>query len=285
MNDQVAARRQQIHRELEQAEADYPDLWSRVTQAWRNSESGQYAWLTYAANYLFSIDGFKWALDPFAMSSRISGMPSPGYRRDLAPLSLIVLTHEHNDHLDMSLIAEMAQTKARWVIPSYLLEKIETIASIPHERLTIPRPGEEIVAGPLRVLPFDSLHMHGDHGVPETGYLVTFGDQRWLFPGDIRTYEYDRLPSFGRLTGVAAHLWLGKARALEVEPPLSADFCDFYTRFDTERLLISHLNEFGRDEYDLWNESHFDLVKKMIQDRNPNMRVEKALMGDRVDLS
>jgi len=171
------------------------------------------------------------------------------------------------------------------VIPSYVLEKIETEVKLPRERVIVPRAGEEIEYGPLHLLPFESLHMNGTHGVPETGYLFEFDAQRWLFPGDIRNYQFERLPDFGRLDGVVAHLWLGKARAMDMEPPLLQAFCDFFNRFNTGRLVITHLNEFGRDVREMWRESHFELVRKEIILRNPAIQVEKALMGDMVKLA
>jgi len=265
--------------------ASYPGLWTRVIRAWRKSSIGNYAWLTYAANYFFSFNGFKWALDPFSMSYRVPGVPAPDYRQDLADLSLVALTHAHNDHLDMSLVKALVETPVLWVIPQYVLEKIEAEVKLPRERVIVPQAGEEIEFGPLRLLPFESLHMNGAHGVPETGYLVAFDGQRWLFPGDIRNYQFDRLPEFGRLDGVVAHLWLGKARAMEEIPPLLQTFCDFFESFDTSRLLITHLYEFGRDEREMWRASHFELVRKEIMRRNPAMQVEKALMGDRVKLA
>lgn len=284
MIDPVTARQQEIQEDLEKARSVYPDLWRRVIRDWRESNAGNFAWLTYAANYLFSFKGFRCAIDPFSMSYRVTGVPLPDYRQDLADLSLIVLTHAHNDHLDLSLVKALVETSVQWVIPQYVLEKIEAEVKLPRERVIVPRVGEEIEFGPLRLLPFESLHMNGEHGVPETGYLVTFDDQRWLFPGDIRSYQFDRLPEFGQLDAVVAHMWLGKARAMENIPPLVHAFCNFFGSFDTRRLVITHLNEFGRDEYEMWRENHFELVREEITRSNPAVRVEKAMMGDRIVL-
>lgn len=285
MIDRTARRRQAIQQDLDKARVAYSGLWQQVTRGWRESTTGNYAWLTYAANYLFSFNGFRWALDPFSMSSRVAGVPAPDYRHDLADLSLVVLTHAHNDHLDLMLVRELADTSVQWVIPSDVLEKIKSVVKLPLDRVIVPHAGEEIESGPLHLLPFESLHMNGTHGVPETGYLVEFDAQRWLFPGDIRNYQFERLPDFGRLDGVVAHLWLGKARAMDMEPPLLQAFCDFFNRFNTGRLVITHLNEFGRDVREMWRESHFELVRKEIILRNPAIQVEKALMGDMVKLA
>lgn len=274
----------EIEEDLLKARTGYTDLWNQLTGAWRNSSIGLHGWLTYAANYLFSFHGYKWGLDPFAMSSRVTGMPSPDYRRDLAPLSLVVLTHAHNDHLDVNLIKSMKRAEVEWVIPVYVQELLRKAAALPEKGVITPVPGQDIICGPLRLLPFESLHVHGRHGVPETGYLVLCDGVRWLFPGDIRDYDLTRMPFFGRLDGAVAHLWLGKAKALEEAPPFLDAFCDFYTGLDSERLFVTHLNEFGRDEKDLWRDEHYNLVKNGLLQRKPELLVEKYLMGARMDL-
>jgi L-ascorbate metabolism protein UlaG (beta-lactamase superfamily) len=284
MPDQGINPQLQIQHDLEHAVMEYADLWRRITGEWRASSTGNQVWLSYSANYLVSSSGYKWALDPFAMSARVANLPAPDYQADLAPLSLVLLTHEHNDHLDMALFKALSDLEIQWVIPGYLQGKIVREAALPSHRVITPVPGEWITTGPLRVLPFESLHMRVSHGVPETGYLVEHENMRWLFPGDIRNFDITRLHDFGRLDAAVAHIWLGKAHALDECPPLLNDFCEFFTWFQTERLIITHMNEFGRNETELWRKEHYELAKSEILRRRPGMRVEKALMGDRFDL-
>lgn len=280
----IQERSKEIAADLQLARSGYADLWRRVTGEWRDSKNGCHGWLTYAANYLFSFEGFKWALDPFAMPSRFTGMPLPAYQADLTPLSLVVLTHAHNDHLDLNLVEALMNTGVEWVIPVYVQDVLRQKGVLPEKRVITPVEGETICRGGFSLLPFESLHLHGCNGVPETGYLVQFGGRRWLFPGDIRDYDLKRLPDFGRLDGVTAHLWLGKTGALDERPPFAQAFCDFFAGLDTERLFITHLNEFGRDENDLWRDGHFELVRTILQQRKPGLSVEKYLMGNRVEL-
>lgn len=275
----------QISRNLENAKSSYPDLWQRVTDAWAGSSTGDYVWLTYSANYLLACGDFKWAIDPFSMSSRIQGMDPQNYQRDLARLSLIVLTHEHNDHLDLELLSALDPIKIQWVIPQYLIEKVGNLIEITQENMTLPFSGTPLHMGPVTLTPFDSLHFHETNGVPETGYLLEVSNKRWLFPGDVRNYDYKKLPDFGKLDGVFAHLWMGKSKALDEIPPYLDDFCDFFSAFDTQRLVVTHMNEYGRDGSNLWSELHFKMVKTSIQTRKPNLVITKALMGDRIDLN
>jgi hypothetical protein len=269
---------------LDVARLNYQDLWARVSGEWQASQGGCQAWLTYAANYLLNCDGFKFALDPFSMSSRVPGIQAPDYLRDLHVLALVLLSHEHNDHLDTELIAALHQAEMTWVIPSYLQEFLASRAALPTGEILTPQPGQRLTVGPLTIIPFDSLHLNGHHGVSETGYLLECRGKRWLFPGDIRNYDAAQLPEFGPLNGIFAHLWLGKGRALENQPPLLDEFCDFFTHFDTDRVVVTHLYEFGRDEKDLWNENHYLQVKAGLLKRKPTLKVEEALMGARIDL-
>ncbi len=50
------------------------------------------------------------------MSTRVNNMATPNYSVDLDSLSLIVLTHEHKNHLDMGLIKALAKMGVQLVI-------------------------------------------------------------------------------------------------------------------------------------------------------------------------
>jgi hypothetical protein len=275
----------EISKIRELAKRGYSDLWRRVTREWSETRAGNTAWLTYSANYLLHTAGVRWAIDPFSMSSRVPGLPAPNFADDLGGLELVALTHDHADHLDLNLISGIAHLPIQWVVPEYLIDKIISKASIPESQITIPKNGEEIRFKDLSLTPFDSLHIHGKHGVKETGYLVEFDGQSWLFPGDIRNYNADLMPGFGPLHGIFVHLWLGKASACIQPPPLSEDFCNFYIKMKPERLVVTHLYELGRDENDLWGSTHFEFVKNQINTLSPTIQVSKAVTGDQVRLT
>lgn len=281
----AAARRTAIEDHLASARSGYQALWEMVITDWRASAAGSQAWLTYSANYLFSCEGYKWALDPLSMSSRVPGLSNPNYQDDLSALSLIALTHQHRDHLDIELLGALAEADVEWIIPAAVQEVLARERALPRKNVITPVPGEVISRGPLRLLPFDSLHFHGQHGVPETGYLVETNGARWLFPGDIRDFDQDQLPDFRALDGVVAHLWLGKACALDETPPFLQAFCDFFAGFGARQLFISHLNEFGRDETEQWRIEHYEMVRNTMTRLHPQLRVTGYLMGDRMDFN
>jgi hypothetical protein len=263
----------------------YPGVWKHVIEEWNSDLTGNSAWLTYSANYLLQTAGVRWAIDPFSMSTRVTGIPVPDFAHDLQKLELVVLTHAHNDHLDLNLIRAIASLPIQWVIPEDMVDLVLAKTALNKEQIIIPKPGGVINFQNLSLTPFASLHFHAHGGVMETGYLANFDQKTWLFPGDIRDFDAARLPSFGRVNGVFAHLWLGKACALLPEPPFLNDFCTFFTRFSPKRIVVTHLNEFGRDETELWEEAHFDRVKQRFAKVAPVVKVEMAVMGSKVRLS
>ena len=263
---------------------NYPAIWARVIAEWQQSDSGDHVWLTYAANYLLNIARVRCAIDPFSMSTRVSGIQEPAFQTDLQDLELVLLTHEHNDHLDMCLIASICDLPIQWVIPEFMKDRLfRAFPSLRHKSM-VPQPGIPFSFKGIQFTPFNSLHFHGNSGVPELGYLVEFNQKKWLFPGDIRNYDRSSLPVMGSLTGSFAHLWLGKAAAMEQNPPFLDAFCRFFVDLNPEHLVVTHLYEFGRDENDLWTDSHFQRIKNNFHKMTSEIQIKSSIMGDHIDL-
>jgi hypothetical protein len=269
---------------IEQAKAGYSNLWDKIITDWKASDAGEHAWLTYSANYLLNTAGVRWGLDPLALPARLPGMLSPNYARDLDRLQLIVFSHAHHDHLDFHLMSALQGLPLLWVIPEFMLELILKNVSIPAERIIVPKPACRIDVESLGLTPFEGLHIRDQNGVPEMGYLVEFSGKRWLFPGDTRLFDAARIPEVGHLDGVFAHLWLGKAGAQIDPPPMLEEFCAFFGAFNTGRLVITHLNELGRDLNDLWDETHYQSVVQAFRKYAASPQIEMGLTGDKIDL-
>jgi hypothetical protein len=265
------------------ARVDYPSLWQRMIEEW-HAQTGDMAWLTYAANYILVTAGVRWALDPFSLSTRIDGVIKPNFTQDLNKLELVILSHAHNDHLDLNLIQDLVDLPIKWVVPDHMMTQILEMTPLRIDQIIVPVNGTPIQFRNLYITPFNSLHFHDHGGIPETGYLVEFSNKKWLFPGDIRNFDITCLPLFGSLSGVFAHLWLGKGKALEAIPPELDSFCTFFNDLSPKRLVITHLNEFGREASELWSEQHFALVKQKMGSINPSVISEMALMGSQVKL-
>jgi L-ascorbate metabolism protein UlaG (beta-lactamase superfamily) len=268
----------------------YPSLWRRVILQWQRLEKKDRAWLLYSANYLFCTAGVHWALDPLTLHWRIPAAPQVDAARDLRDLSFIILTHAHADHLDLNLVRDLSALPIRWVIPEFLLTVVVE-AGLSRAKIIVPKPMESFELDGLRITPFDGQHWqtdpaipNGRRGVAATGYLVEFSGKHWLFPGDTRTYDASKIPFFGPVDGLFAHLWLGRGCALDEKPALLEPFCSFCLDLHPKRIIVTHLDEFGRAVDDYWDDGHYQQVKQRILERVPDMIIESASRGERVDL-
>ncbi len=263
----------------------YPQLWQTIVKNWSAKDTENSLWLMYAANYLLKTADVHWAIDPYSLFSRVGVQPAMDYASTLASLELIVLTHWHSDHFDNELLATLGELPITWVIPEFMQSGIEKILPLHQLKVITPQALTPIYFKNLTLTPFKGLHFHGDcNGVPEMGYLFEFNDKRWLCPGDTRSYRPELLPDFGKLDGVLAHCWLGKAAALNPDTLEIINFCQFYSSMDTNKIVVTHLNEFGRDSDDLWTLDHFNLVKQCLQAGSERRVVVPALMGDQIIL-
>lgn len=283
LND-LARHRAAIDRKIRAANRQYPSLWRKITRDWRADDPQDALWLTYSANYLLRTGGVRWALDPFSLLTRTGSGGQPDFARDLAGLQLVVLSHAHADHFDPTLIADIAGLQLIWVVPEFMLERTLQAAALPTDRIRVPRVGEPICIAGLTLTPFEGLHLHSDGGLPEMGYLAEFAGKRWLFPGDTRVYDRQGLPHFGGLDGVLAHLWLGKAAALQKDPPQLENFSRFYTALEARRIVVTHLEELGREPEDFWTRRHYRLASSRLSTIAPDVQISPALTGQRLNL-
>ena len=269
--------------------ARYPALWSKMISEWQRPADEDRAWLLYSANYLFRTAGVRWALDPLTLHQRVPSAPEVDASA-LAALDFVVLTHRHADHLDLGLLRLLRDYPIHWIIPACLLDPLQTL-NLPPGKMTIPRPLEPLRLGGLTLTPFNGLHREADssrpdgqRGVPAMGYLAEFKGKRWLFPGDTRTYDASQLPRFGPVDGLFAHLWLGRGLALDDQPPLLENFGRFCLDFQPKRIIVTHLDEYGRSADEYWDSGHFQQVKEWFRGHAPDVLVESAGLGDCVDI-
>jgi hypothetical protein len=277
--DPAIGRRDAIARKIQRERRRYPVIWARLIGEWRGADRDA-AWLTYSANYLLHTAGVRWGLDPFSLLTRVGG-EQPDFVRDLAGMELVVLTHAHSDHIDEPLLSAIRDFPLTWLIPDFLQKRVIQVTGLPPERILTPRAGHPIVFGGLRLTPFNSLHLHPEGGLPEMGYLAEFNGKRWLFPGDIRTYDAGQLPVFGRLDGVVAHLWLGKSSALMSPPPRLEEFCNFHAGLKPREIVVTHLEDLGREPEDYWTLAHYRQAARLIKKLAPAIDVSSARTGQR----
>jgi hypothetical protein len=285
------AKQRLIDKRKQIAIADYPRQWSRMIEMWQGDSDEDCAFLTYSANYLFRTGGVRWAIDPLTLRRRVPDAARVNIAEDLSKLEFVILTHQHADHLDDALIHQLRKTPIRWVVPKPILPKVLQFGLL-EKNIIILVDFEPISLGGVNITPFEGMHWQKIlrdeiveiHGVPSTSYMVEFHGKRWLFPGDVRKYDIDALPGFGILDGVFAHLWLGKKCALMEPPPLLDPFCAFFASLKSKQIVITHLEELGRNALDYWDDSHYELVRSSIQNLAPGINVSAAYMGDKVIL-
>jgi len=287
--DRFTEKQREINQRAAEAIVDYPALWSQMITEWRQPGSEDRAWLMYSANYLFHTANVRWAMDPLRLKHKLSNapeMPVDG----LKDLDFILLTHQHSDHLDLNLLRKLQDFPILWVIPDFLLSRVQAEVNIAANRLIVPEPMRPIEIRGIRITPFDGLHWERQpgteslRGVPAMGYLVEFNGKRWLFPGDTRNYDASQLPSFGHVDGLFAHVWLGRGSALMAEPPLLEESCRFFIDSLPKQIVLTHLEEFGRDANDYWEREHARKVSSFFAARKSGISVLFAVLGDRVVL-
>jgi len=291
-----AALPHRIEAQRRRAVAGYPDLWRRLTADWQADSPLDAAWLLYSANYLLRTQGVRWAIDPLTLGWRLPEAPPVPVERDLLPLSFVVLTHCHADHLDRRLLRSLNQSSILWIVPESLRSTLIADAGLRRDRIEVAGPGEPIQIGPLRITILPGLHderpwRSGDGSaigrrrtIPGLALAAEFGGRQWLFPGDTRTYAPPPWPRLDPLDGVFAHLWLGAGSAMNPAPPLRPAFCRFVLALGAPRVVLTHLEEFGRGAEDFWEEGQAEGVRHCLHELDDRVQVEIARMGDRVSL-
>lgn len=273
------------------ASQEYPALYNRVIEQWKQEGEDAF-WLIYSANYLFRCGVVRWAVDPVTLSSRIPADFPLHPEVDFEKSDFIVLTHRHSDHLDKKLLKAISDINIPWVVPDFLLDEIQKIVHLPDHRIIVPIPGKQLVISGIKILALEGFHwektgdMHAAgtslHGVPAYSYLFEAHNKKWFIPGDTRTYDPKLIPQMGHLDGLIAHVWLGRKGALKDPPPLLDQFCNYFKRFKSSKIVLTHLDEWGRAESDLWTSDHAKMITNQIEQGSDQATVITAVTGDQI---
>ena len=81
-----------------------------------------------------------------------------------------------------------------------------------------------------------------------------------------------------------AHLWLGSGSALDRVPPLRDAFCRFFLEVGPPRVVLTHLEDFGRSAEDFWGVTKAEGARERLRQLDSQVQVEIARMGDCVQL-
>jgi L-ascorbate metabolism protein UlaG (beta-lactamase superfamily) len=265
-----------------------------VIAEWSAEDGRDAAWLLYSANYLLRTGSTRWTIDPLTLRWRVPEAAAVPARSDLAALSFIVLTHRHPDHLDFDLLRSLRDVPIPWIVPEALQGDIVDLGGLARSQVIVASHGRPIEIDGVRLTSFPGLHYEALgrrgsspspmalRGVPSSGYLVEWGEKRWLFPGDTRDLRARVLPTFGPVSGLFAHVWLGRGAALDEQPPQLDAQCRFCLDLQSRRVVLTHLEEFGRPATDVWRFQHAALVRRCILNSSRDVFVEIAKTGDRI---
>jgi L-ascorbate metabolism protein UlaG (beta-lactamase superfamily) len=137
---------------------------------------------------MLAFDGKIVYVDPFSGVADYSKLPEAG---------VILITHEHHDHLDLQALANVRTERTAVVLTETCARQVE--GGI------VMRNGDERIVDGMRVeaVPAYNLVHKRETGQPfhpkgiGNGYIVTFGDKRVYFAGDT-----ENIPEMKRLQGI-----------------------------------------------------------------------------------
>jgi hypothetical protein len=228
------------------------------------------------------------------MGARLTGALPLHPRQDFAKLDFLILTHKHSDHINWPFLKSIAPPSIPWVVPEFLVAECSAQTGLPRQQIFPAIPGRCIEIAGIRINPLAGCHWEYApgasrsappiKGLPSAAYLLEFHGKRWYFPGDVRSYDIAFAPSPEKLDGITAHVWLGRMQNALSEPPLLDAFCEYFSRFHTRRLILTHLYEMGRESKDMWTSQHAEKLVRAFAQRNPSIQVSACCTGDRVDL-
>lgn len=284
--EKMLNRRKSLYRE-------YPRLWREMISEWSAPAASGSVWLTYSANYILNTGGIRWAVDPLTLHGRLAAKgelpPEPLPDEEimkLEPLSFVILTHNHSDHLDLGLAGLLRNSRVKWVAPDRVGEKLIEKAGIEEKDILVPANGEKIEIDGIGITACEGLHFRKEPEkpfVPSNAYLVEARGKKLFFPGDTRTYDFDRIPFSGPLDWIFLHLWLG-TNALDDEFPILYEFCRFALQFKPENIFLSHICDISKAPEGCWLDEHAETAASLLKKFSPQTKVTAPLPGQRTRL-
>jgi hypothetical protein len=264
-------------------DAHFADQWDSVFKALATSHSTDTMWLAGSSSYVFSIDGIKFAVDLQIRRKKDLEILSPRLQNDLAPLSFVLITHPHDDHLNPAFIRTVKDLPIRWFLPAGIGDKLIEASEIPKDRLILLKSGDVIEEGNLKIRAFYSPHVEADSKVafPQLGYEITSPKGTVLLPGDVRDYSYRSYPHFGKIDLCISHLWGGQdPKDPNTYLPMLKEFAVFSAAFQAKRYFFTHLYELGRkDRRAIWTYAHGGIAMDMLLELLPQSDAEIPRIG------
>ena len=229
---------------------------------------GSHLGLIHSTSYLFNTNGYAWAMDVAFRHARALAKAPDKVAELFRNVKLMVFTHGHADHFEESTIRKLSGNDMKWLVPDFLADDIKEFG-ISEEKIIVAHADKEVTIGPLTFLPFKSLHFRPDtgKGLDEYGYIVTSdGAPSMSFPGDIRDFSIEKLPSLPKTDYCFAHVWLGDNNSFAKNyGNRPEEFSKFMLHFSEKNIILAHLYECGRRDSYMWRHEHAEIIKNSIQ--------------------
>ncbi len=264
----------------------YYDKWFQNSMQILHKKEGCYGTLLAPSSYLFSTNGYPWAMD-IAFLELIQLAKSPSLiKKYLGNIKCMILTHAHVDHFEKRTVRALCDTDITWVVPHFMLDRVLNLG-VRRERIVSVRAGDVVSVGPLSIRVLAGRHFRPvtKKGIDAVGYFITAKDAPSIaFPGDVRDFG---TPESGELDAdhCFAHVWLGD-EALDPESylPQSKALAEFMLKHSRRSILLTHLFS-NRSSDKRWTLHHAAIVNDAICERSPETTVSIPRYGEIFDLS
>ena len=251
------------------------------TEGWKNvfnrflSEDG-FA-LLYSTFYVVTLGGTRLLIDPCLRLPWMAQAIGERITADFDAADGILISHAHVDHFCPNAIRASEKSETPWYVPEIIPAPCREKMGLAPERVQKSiRDGETFRIGSITVTAFSMPHTDADgsHVMPEFGYLLEGNGKRLFFPMDIRNYDPAFLPKIGQPDMAFLHVWLGRAKALDLpcEPELT-QFCTYAEQIGAKRVVLAHLQDMARTPEDRWTFTHCGLIADRLFETCPQTHV------------
>lgn len=224
---------------------------------------------------LFRAGQLRFAVDP-AIRSREARLASREALRALfADIPYVFITHDHVDHMDVSLLSMLADLPVTLYYPACSRDDLLARSSFPASQVVRVREGDVIELPGLRMRAYRGRHFQTDGtGVPSLMYVAEFEGLRLFLPNDVRDYGLDGFPEIEPPDAMFANVWLGRGQAQAPSAAAYEEFCDYVAAFAPRHVYLGHLYECLRDSDDIWTFEHAGRVADGLCARMPEVTAE-----------
>lgn len=261
----------------------YDELFRSALEVF-NKREGSFVSLIGPSSYLFSTNGYRWAMDvSFMYLYNLAKAPSR-IKEYLGNIDLMLITHAHEDHLEERTVRALADTEITWVIPEFVLDDMLSYG-VRRERLVVVRAGDEVRVGPLNIRVLHGRHFREDgDGIDAVGYVVSADNAPTLaFPGDVRDYGLDGEEQINA-DHCFAHVWLTDfALVPEKYIPKISEFADFMLSMSQRSIFLTHLYA-NRGAHKRWTLKHAYEAARIIFEKSPDTVVRTPKYGEIFEL-